>query len=53
MTRPELAVGPRGFVPALIVFDKDGTLIDFEAMWGGWVEELTSLSMTIDNALTC
>jgi phosphoglycolate phosphatase len=24
----------------LIIFDKDGTLIDFDAMWGGWVESL-------------
>ena len=24
----------------LIVFDKDGTLIDFHAMWGGWAREL-------------
>jgi phosphoglycolate phosphatase-like HAD superfamily hydrolase len=24
----------------LIVFDKDGTLIDFDVMWGGWAESL-------------
>ncbi|HLX34577.1 MAG TPA: HAD family hydrolase [Candidatus Limnocylindrales bacterium] len=24
----------------LVVFDKDGTLIDFQAMWGGWVRSL-------------
>lgn len=28
------------FAPALIIFDKDGTLIDFHAMWGGWATEL-------------
>jgi phosphoglycolate phosphatase len=24
----------------LVVFDKDGTLIEFDAMWGGWAAEL-------------
>jgi len=24
----------------LVVFDKDGTLIDFHFMWSGWVEDL-------------
>jgi len=28
--------------PALIVFDKDGTLIDFNFMWASWVMELAA-----------
>ncbi len=35
-----LTLGPRSFVPALAIFDKDGTLIDFHAMWGRWIVEL-------------
>ena len=26
----------------LVVFDKDGTLIDFHAMWGGWARDLAA-----------
>jgi phosphoglycolate phosphatase len=38
VTRPGISSVLDGI--ELVVFDKDGTLIDFHAMWGGWATEL-------------
>jgi phosphoglycolate phosphatase-like HAD superfamily hydrolase len=35
------------FKAQAIIFDKDGTLIDFDAMWGGWVVYLAEQIKTV------
>jgi phosphoglycolate phosphatase len=46
---PQLAT----FDPALIIFDKDGTLINFHAMWGAWATALAQrLEAATRQALT-
>ncbi|HEX7473666.1 MAG TPA: HAD family hydrolase [Candidatus Limnocylindrales bacterium] len=40
MTPPAAGLHARLAGLDLVVFDKDGTLIEFHAMWGGWVTDL-------------
>ncbi len=50
--RPRSGVASRLAGIELIVFDKDGTLIDFDAMWGSWLAELTRrLGSAADEAI--
>ena len=37
--KPFQTENPRLVNPGLVVFDKDGTLIDFQMMWGSWTEQ--------------
>jgi len=39
--------GLKHFKAQAIIFDKDGTLIDFDAMWGGWVVYLAEQLHTV------
>jgi phosphoglycolate phosphatase-like HAD superfamily hydrolase len=40
-SRPDPTAGRRGLAGIeLVVFDKDGTLIDFDRMWSGWSADL-------------
>jgi HAD superfamily hydrolase (TIGR01549 family) len=49
---PVFAPRLANIAPDLIIFDKDGTLIDFHAMWGGWITELAGrLELAIDQPI--
>jgi phosphoglycolate phosphatase-like HAD superfamily hydrolase len=40
MAQLRIPLDDRDYAGFLFIFDKDGTLIDFDAMWAGWMVEL-------------
>jgi phosphoglycolate phosphatase-like HAD superfamily hydrolase len=45
--------GLKNFQAQAIIFDKDGTLIDFDAMWGGWVVYLAEQIKAVSGLEVC
>ncbi len=45
--------GLKRFRAQAIIFDKDGTLIDFDAMWGGWVVYLAEQIKAVSGLDVC